>query len=88
MKRYDFVTFTLNQSRVVVILTGAACATGDVARIERTSQLRWPQHIRVICQETEDGEAEFTGTCDKIISLLDGCPMQHLRGLVTGEIEA
>ena len=88
MTRYDIVTFTLSQSRVVVILTGGACAADAVARVEQASQLRWPQHIRVICRETEDGEGHFTGTNDKIVSILQGCPMEHLRGLVTGQFHA
>jgi len=86
MTRYDIVTFTLDKSRVVVILTDEACAADAVARVEQASQLRWPQHIRVICRETVDGEAHFSGASDEIVSILQGCPMEHLRGLVTGEL--
>ena len=88
MTRYDIVTFNLSKSRVVVILTDEACAADAVARVEQASQLRWPQHIRVICRETGDGEAHFTGTSDEIVSILQGCPLEHHRGLVSGEIVA
>ena len=88
MTRYDIVTFTLSKSRVVVILTDEACAADAVAKVGQASQLRWPQHIRVICWETGDGKAHSTGTSDEMVCILQGCPLEPLRSLVTGELEA
>jgi len=88
MKRYDFVTFSWGSSRVVVILTDQSCSTEALAKIDQASQLRWPEYLRVFCREGEEGEADFVGANDEILSIINGCPMDHLKGLVTGKIAA
>ncbi|MES2466372.1 MAG: hypothetical protein V4675_03635 [Verrucomicrobiota bacterium] len=86
MKRYDFVMFRWGRSHVVVILTDRACSSKDLAKIDEASRLRWPEHLRVFCREDEEGEADFIGGNDEILSIINGCPMDHLKGLVSGKI--